>query len=182
MLRIFPVRVRVDILFKKKLYKNQVAFLLFSGVVIALDQWTKHLALNQLLPYIPAYITSVFNLTLARNTGAAFSFLDSASGWQSLFFLCVNFCITVGLLVWLFMLPPKNRLKSFALSLIVGGAWGNIIDRVQLGYVVDFLDFHLGIYHWPIFNIADSAVCVGVVLLLFTYRTVGANNIRPSCQ
>lgn len=152
----------------KKLHKKQAIYLLFSILVILLDQLSKHWALNNLLIYSPKIINSLFNLTLARNTGAAFSFLDSASGWQTLFFLITNLLISIFILIWLFILPEKNRLKSFGLSLVLGGALGNIIDRVQLGYVVDFLDFHIGSYHWPIFNIADTAVCVGVALLLLT--------------
>lgn len=117
--------------------------------------------------YEPKVIYSIMNLTLARNTGAAFSLFDSASGWQTAFFLCVNIGISILLLIWLFSLSSENKkLKSWAISLIIGGAIGNIIDRIQLGYVVDFLDFHVGIYHWPIFNMADSAVCVGVFLLM----------------
>ncbi len=155
----------------KKIIQNlrpkQTLYLLFTFLIVALDQLSKHWALDNLFIYEPkTIINGFFNLTLARNTGAAFSLLDSASGWQTAFFLYLNLFISFCLLVWLFILPSSNKLKSFALAIIIGGAWGNIIDRIQLGYVVDFLDFYIKMYHWPIFNIADSAVCIGVVLLL----------------
>jgi signal peptidase II len=153
--------------FIQKLHLHQILYLLFTLLIIALDQYSKHWALEHLFIYEPkAIINGFFNLTLARNTGAAFSFLDSASGWQSTFFLYLNLFVSLCLLIWLFSLSKDNQLKSFALAIIVGGAVGNIIDRIQLGYVVDFLDFYISDYHWPIFNIADSAVCVGVILLL----------------
>lgn len=153
--------------FIQKLHSNQILYLLFTLIIIALDQYSKHWALEHLFIYEPkAIIRGFFNLTLARNTGAAFSFLDSASGWQSAFFLYLNLFVSFCLFMWLLILPQNNKLKSFALAIIIGGAAGNIIDRVQLGYVVDFLDFYISDYHWPIFNIADSAVCVGVALLL----------------
>lgn len=153
------------------MYFNQAFYLLLSFSVILIDQITKHFAQHELIHYVPIYINTVMNLTLAHNTGAAFSLLDSASGWQSLFFLCLNGLISLGLLVWLFRLKYNdNKLKSWSLSLILGGALGNIIDRVQLGYVIDFLDFHWGMYHWPIFNVADSAVCIGGFLLVWSMR------------
>lgn len=136
--------------------------------VIFLDQLTKHQAINHLEIYVPHYINAIINLTLARNTGAAFSFLDSASGWQTSFFLCLNIIISLFLFIWLLKLPSQQKIKAAGLSLILGGAIGNIIDRIQLGYVVDFLDFHYKNWHWPIFNIADSAVCVGVFLLILS--------------
>jgi signal peptidase II len=158
-------------LLKIHLNGKQSIYLLFTAAIILVDQITKHLALLHLMIYEPKVIISgLFNLTLARNTGAAFSFLDSASGWQTHFFLYLNIIISLGLLIWLLVLPAKNRRKSFALGIIIGGAIGNIIDRIQLGYVVDFLDFYIKTHHWPIFNVADSAVCVGVILLLWPDR------------
>lgn len=151
---------------------------IISGImaIIILDQITKYMAQTHLLLYIPKYINTVINLTLARNTGAAFSLFASASGWQSTFFLCLNIGISIVLLGWLISLyypvVQNKLLQSWALSLILGGALGNIIDRIRLGYVVDFIDCHIGIYHWPVFNLADSAVCTGVFLLMLSiYHT-----------
>lgn len=157
--------------FKKTFYCQQIFCLLISLGIILLDQMTKYFAQHELILYVPIDINAVMNLTLAHNTGAAFSLFDSASGWQGLFFLCLNGSISLALLVWLFKLKyHDNSLKSWSLSLIIGGALGNIIDRVQLGYVIDFLDVHWGIHHWPIFNVADSAVCVGGFLLVWSMR------------
>jgi signal peptidase II len=149
---------------------KQTHYLWVSLVVLFSDQLTKMWAQQSLILYEPRPVSTFLNFTLARNTGAAFSFLDSASGWQSLFFVCLNILISLGILVWLLQLKSEQiasvRLKSWGLSLILGGAIGNIIDRIQLGYVVDFLDLYHGMHHWPIFNVADSAVCVGVSLLM----------------
>ena len=160
-------------------YKKQTVYLLVSMMVIFLDQWSKYLAKMHLFLYAPQYISTNINLTLARNTGAAFSLFDSASGWQSMFFASLNIGISLLILGWLLSIPFKiplegivnqvhkiNRLKSWGLSLIFGGAWGNIIDRLRFGYVIDFLDLHFKAYHWPIFNLADTAVCIGVGLLV----------------
>jgi len=146
--------------------KSKAPYLLISLVVILVDQGSKYWAQNALLLYEPVKLLDILNLTLARNTGAAFSFLDSASGWQGLFFMCVNTTISFFVLVWLVRLKEEGWIKPLALSLVLGGAIGNLIDRARLGYVVDFLDFHWKHYHWPIFNAADSAVCIGMVLLM----------------
>lgn len=150
---------------------KQAVYLLISLSIIFIDQITKYWAQHELIHYVPIYVNSVINLTLAHNTGAAFSLFDSGSGWQTLFFLCLNGAISLALFIWLFSLKyNQNKLKSWSLGLILGGALGNIIDRVQLGYVIDFLDCHWGMYHWPIFNVADSAVCVGGFLLVWSMR------------
>lgn len=135
-------------------------------VVIFADQWTKMLAIEALRPYEPTEVLAVLNWTLAFNTGAAFSFLDSAGGWQKSFFASFSGVMSIILLVWLFRLPKSARGMSIALGLILGGAIGNLIDRLRIGHVVDFIDVHYKHHHWPIFNIADSAICVGAVLLI----------------
>lgn len=136
-------------------------------VVIAIDQITKHLVVanmtyGEVIPY-----TSFFNLVSARNYGAAFSLLADAGGWQHWFFLGVAGVVSVGIVVWLWKLPASKKLEALALGLILGGALGNVYDRITLGYVVDFLDFYWGSYHWPAFNMADSAICVGAGLLIW---------------
>jgi signal peptidase II len=127
--------------------------------------------------------TSFFNLVHAWNTGAAFSFLASAGGWQRYFFIM----LTIGVSIWLtFMLrSPRGRVESLAYSLILGGALGNLADRILRGYVVDYLDFYIKEWHWPAFNLADSSITLGVFLLLWTTfnttteKTPSASRNRP---
>ena len=121
----------------------------------------------QLAPYQPRAVTSFFNFTLAFNKGAAFSFLNAASGWQNVFFIGIGCVISAVLIVWLYRLSLAEKWQGLAISLILGGAWGNIYDRFQYGFVIDFLDVHIGQHHWPIFNLADSAICIGAVLMVF---------------
>ncbi|MEW6313660.1 MAG: signal peptidase II [Pseudomonadota bacterium] len=142
------------------------AWLLVSAVVIVLDQTTKY-AITQSFhfgEYLP--VTSFFNLVLTYNTGAAFSLLADAGGWQHIFFVAVAVVASV-VIVYLLRKHRDDRLFSFSLALILGGALGNLIDRIAIGKVVDFLDFYVGTYHWPAFNIADSAITVGALLLVW---------------
>jgi len=110
-------------------------------------------------------VTGYFNLVLTHNQGAAFSFLATASGWQRGFFIAIAFVATVVITV-LLVRHAGEKLFCFSLTLILGGAIGNVIDRILLGYVVDFLDFHAGDWHFPAFNLADSAITVGAVLMV----------------
>lgn len=135
-------------------------------LVILLDQWTKqmverHLDYAQVIEVLP-----VFNLTLHYNSGAAFSFLSDAGGWQRWFFSGIAVAVSVVLLVWIYRIASKQRLLTVALSLILGGAVGNLIDRLYLGHVVDFLSFHWGPHYFPAFNIADAAISIGAVLMI----------------
>ena len=113
-----------------------------------------------------AIIPSFFNLTYVHNTGAAFSFLSEAGGWQRWFFATLAIIMSVIMTIWLTKLKENETLLAVALSLILGGAIGNLIDRLFYGYVIDFLDVYYGTYHWPAFNIADSAITIGVALML----------------
>lgn len=113
-----------------------------------------------------AIIPSFFNLTYVHNTGAAFSFLSEAGGWQRWFFAALAIVMSVIMTIWLTRLKEHETLLAVALSLILGGAIGNLIDRLFYGYVIDFLDVYYGTYHWPAFNIADSAITIGVGLML----------------
>lgn len=134
-------------------------------VVLAIDQATKSLIdLTTPLGW-SLEVTPFFNLVHVLNPGAAFSFLAGAGGWQRWFFLA----IALGASIWLawMLTKPAHRLQALAYSLILGGAIGNGFDRVARGQVVDYLDFHLGGMHWPAFNIADVAICVGAGLILF---------------
>lgn len=142
------------------------AWLLVSVVVILLDWETKQLASQNLLLYRPVEVFSWLNITLAHNYGAAFSFLAGAGGWQRWFFTVLASVISVVLLVWLIRLPRREWVTALGLALILGGAIGNVADRIRLGYVVDFIDVHFRGWHYPAFNVADSAITCGVVLLL----------------
>jgi len=146
--------------------RTVIACLLLSGVIIVLDLWTKQIATDSLTLYRPVELTSWLNMTLAHNYGAAFSFLSDAGGWQRWFFTVLASVVTVILVIWLFRLTAKERLTAAALSLVIGGAVGNLIDRINHGYVVDFIDVYYRGSHWPAFNLADSAISCGVVLLL----------------
>ena len=140
-------------------------WLLLAVLVILLDQYSKWLVLQHFELYQSLRLSAWFNLTLAYNTGAAFSFLNDAGGWQRWLFVLLAVVISGVLLVWLWR-AQQLRLQALALALVIGGAIGNVIDRVRLGYVIDFIDWHYRDWHWPVFNIADSAISVGVVLLI----------------
>jgi signal peptidase II len=137
-----------------------------SLLVVALDQGSKLWIESTFEPYETLVIWPVFNLTLVYNTGAAFSLLAEASGWQRAFFICVGSVVTLVMLVWLARLPGDERLTGWGLALVIGGAVGNLVDRVRLGKVVDFLQWHWQDWYWPTFNLADSAITLGVALLL----------------
>ncbi len=141
---------------------------LVSAVVILADQISKYVVTMQLEPFQSYDIMPMFNLTLAYNTGAAFSFLSSAGDWHHLFFIGFSTIVSLALIVWIIRLPRQTEcLQLTALSLILGGAVANLIDRVTLGYVIDFIDVYYKSHHWPIFNIADSAITVGTLLLAY---------------
>lgn len=137
-----------------------------SVAVLVLDQATKLLAENLLTLHQPVAIFPGFNLMLAYNTGAAFSFLADAGGWQRWFFLTLGAVVSVSLLVWMRRLQPGQRSLAIALALILGGAVGNIIDRALYGQVIDFIQLYYRQWYWPAFNIADSAISIGAALLI----------------
>lgn len=142
------------------------AWLGVTALVILLDWYTKALVSDALDLYRPVEVLSWLNITLAHNYGAAFSFLSDAGGWQRWFFVLLASGVSMVLLVWLLRLPRSEWPTGLGLALILGGAIGNLLDRIQLGYVVDFIDVHFGNWHYPAFNVADSAITCGVVLLL----------------
>ena len=141
-------------------------YLWLSLAIIIADQISKTLMVNWLDLYERVAVLPFFNLTLAHNTGAAFSFLAGAGGWQRWFFVALAVVISAVLVIWMKRLAASARLEAVSLALIIGGAIGNVIDRLIYGYVIDFLDVYVGSYHWPAFNIADSAICIGAVLLI----------------
>lgn len=141
---------------------------LLAFAVLMLDQVTKHWAEAALTYNEPWTITSFFNFTLRYNPGAAFSFLADQGGWQRWFFGILAALISMGLVVWITRIAsePNKRMETLALTLILGGALGNLYDRVILGHVVDFIVVHYQQHAWPAFNIADAAICVGAGLLI----------------
>ena len=139
-----------------------------AGLVLVADQLTKWAALASLEPYQPVPVLPILNLTLAFNTGAAFSFLADGGGWQRWLLSGVAVAVSAYLLVWLRGLDAAKRLEVIGLGLILGGALGNLVDRLRLGGVIDFIDVHYGGWHWPAFNVADSAITLGVVAVLVT--------------
>ncbi len=153
-----------------KLFANpaMARWLSLSLLVVVLDQATKWLAEALLEPFRPVALMPLLNLTLMYNEGAAFSFLANAGGWQRWFFAGFALVMTLALTLWLLRLDRGERATAAALSLIIGGAIGNLIDRIQTGRVVDFIDFYVANWHWPAFNVADSAITVGILLLLVT--------------
>lgn len=146
--------------------RRTLAWLGLSLFVIAIDQWTKALAVANLELYRPVPVFDHFNLMLAHNSGAAFSFLADAGGWQRWFFALIAAVVTTVMVVWISRLKHTERWLATALALVIGGALGNLWDRMTLGYVIDFLDFYWDVSHFPAFNVADSAITVGAVILI----------------
>jgi len=160
--------------------RNLGPWLLLAAVVIALDQATK-ITMERLFEFGDSMpITGFFNLVLTYNKGAAFSFLAGASGWQATLFTYVGIGASLFIL-YLLARHGTQRLFSAALALILGGALGNVIDRIAHGHVIDFLDFHWGGWHWPAFNVADSAIVCGAGLLILDelLRLRKAGSPRP---
>ncbi len=141
-------------------------WLALALLVIVLDQWSKYAISSHFYNGESLAIASFFNLVLAHNQGAAFSFLNDAGGWQRWMFSGIAIAAAVWI-IWLLRRHEGRKLFSFALALILGGALGNLIDRIAYGYVVDFLDFHWAGYHFAAFNLADSAITCGAALLLW---------------
>ncbi|MES2499347.1 MAG: signal peptidase II [Pseudomonadota bacterium] len=140
-------------------------WLSISAVVVALDLYTKHL-IEQAFQYGEHLtITRFFDLVRYHNEGAAFSFLADAGGWQKWFFSGIS-VVAIVVITYLLKKHQSQKLFCLGLALVLGGAIGNLYDRLTLGYVVDFLSFHVDDWFWPAFNVADSAICVGVALLL----------------
>ena len=145
-----------------------------AALVIALDVATKALVLAWLAPATRIEVTGFFNLVLVTNRGAAFSFLSNASGWQMWFFAAIA-VFASAVIIALLLRQDGGRVYRAALALVLGGAVGNLIDRLRWGHVVDFLDLHAFGWHWPAFNVADSAITVGAVLLIVDSFRAGRN-------
>ena len=141
-------------------------WLAIAAAIVAIDQAVKFAVVEYFSSHPPVAVTSFFNLLLVYNTGAAFSFLSDAAGWQRGFFIAIALAASAWI-VWLLRRDPRPGVFSVALTLVLAGAVGNMIDRIVIGSVVDFLDFHAFGYHWPAFNVADSAITCGAVLLVW---------------
>ena len=154
---------------REKLYSSGLAWLWITVVVMLIDRWSKMWVSTHLVLYEPLEILPVFNLTLAYNKGAAFNFLHSASGWQNLFLGGLAVVVSAFILYWLFHASSRSRWMSIAMCLVLAGALGNAWDRLLYAHVIDFFDFHLGTWHFAIFNVADSAICVGAAMLFLSW-------------
>ncbi|MFA6409859.1 MAG: signal peptidase II [Gammaproteobacteria bacterium] len=146
--------------------KSSFVWLLFALFILVLDQYSKFLVGTYFLPEISYPVTSYFNIFFIYNTGAAFSILEKANGWQEWLFGGIASVVGLMIILWLFRSPPGRVLTKLSLMLILSGAIGNLIDRIAYGHVRDFLDFYWHNWHWPAFNIADSAICIGAILLI----------------
>ena len=135
-------------------------------VVVILDQLTKYIASTSLEMYQPIAVMPMFNWTLMHNPGAAFSFLHDAGGWQRWFFAVIAIVVSAFIVFWIKRLEQHEKWQAIALALILGGAIGNVIDRIWLGYVVDFIEVYYQQWYWPAFNIADSAISIGVAMII----------------
>ena len=154
-------------------------WLWLSLLVFCLDQVTKLWVVANFDLYESIQVIPQLNFTYVHNTGAAFSFLSSAGGWQRWFFVAVAVIASIALSVWLARLKTSERWMAITLSLILGGAVGNLFDRIAYAYVIDFIDVYYQTWHWPVFNIADCAISVGVTMMLIdTFRTQPENDSK----
>jgi len=150
----------------QKLHKSAWPWLFLSLVIVLLDQLSKLAVVHHFNAYTQIELLPVLNLILRYNPGAAFSFLGNMGGWQVYLLGAFSLIVIVGLAVWLIKASRYQYFLVIGLSLIIGGAIGNLIDRVRLNMVIDFIDFHIKTWHFATFNIADSAICVGAALLI----------------
>ena len=151
--------------FPSKPAAGMTQWLCIAAVIVLLDQLPKIMVMQMFSYGQSKPVTAVFNLVLAYNKGAAFSFLADGGGWQRYLFSA----IAIGAAIFIIYLLKRHagqRLFCWALALVLGGAVGNLIDRIAYGHVVDFLDFHVAGWHWPAFNVADSAICIGAVMFI----------------
>ncbi|MEW6332270.1 MAG: signal peptidase II [Pseudomonadota bacterium] len=151
-------------------------YLWIALAVFVLDQLTKYFATDYLTQHGEIRLMPFLNLVLVHNTGAAFGFLSSAGGWQNVFFIVVAFAACAFILWMGWRLGTRDKLLATALMLVLGGALGNLLDRLIHGYVIDFIDVYYGTWHWPAFNVADSAITIGAVLLIIDALGLGSRH------
>ena len=141
-------------------------WILIAVFIFVIDRVTKSLVLNHLTLEEPVNILPMLNLLFTFNTGAAFSFLNKASGWQEWLFITIAVGVSIFLIIWQLRIPIKYLWLKIAAALILGGTLGNLYDRVVFHKVIDFLDFYFKNWHYPVFNIADAAICIGATMLI----------------
>ena len=141
-------------------------WILITFSIFILDRITKTLVLNYLIMEEPVSILPILNLFFTFNTGAAFSFLNKAGGWQEWLFIGIALAVSILLIIWLFKIDTKQYLLKISLALILGGTLGNLYDRIIYHKVIDFIDFYFRRWHYPVFNIADCVICIGAIMLL----------------
>ena len=157
----------MNIEFRTLAVLNTRTWLWLTLFVIGADQWTKRLVVDNLNEFDSVVLLPVLEFMRLHNTGAAFSFLSNASGWQRWFFIALAICVSLGIFIWLWRLPARGKnLLAAGLCLVMGGALGNVIDRVRFGHVVDFIRVHYQAWYFPAFNLADSAITIGAGLLI----------------
>jgi signal peptidase II len=151
---------------------SALIWLVLSIILIVLDQWTKYIAVANLQMHEPVtFISGFWNWTLAHNTGAAFSFLADSGEWAHWFFVVMKIAVSLVLIVLLGKMPRNHWQDALPYALIIAGALGNLIDRFRYGYVIDFIEWYYQDFSWPVFNIADSCIVAGaMVLILFSFR------------
>ena len=142
-------------------------WLWLSLAVLALDQWTKQLILDRFTQFEEYTVLPILAIVRWHNEGAAWSILSDAGGWQRWFFISLGLIVSIGILIWLRQLPSRGQTRVAAgLAIVMGGALGNVVDRIRLGYVVDFIKVHYGDWVFPAFNVADTAITIGAGLLI----------------
>jgi signal peptidase II len=145
---------------------SQYKYYFLSLILVIADQLTKMMVLGSLELYESIEITSFFSLTHVHNYGAAFSFLADEDGWQQYFLVSISAIASIAIILWMSKTSTNQPYKLIALSLILSGAIGNLIDRAVFGFVIDFINLHYQDFYWPVFNVADTAITLGVILLL----------------
>ncbi len=150
----------------KQQWMKAIPWFVLALIIVGIDQWSKFMVMHHLQFEKPVPIFPFFNLVLRFNQGAAFSLFGQQPGWQILFLSCISILVIIVVSMWLLRLKYPDTWTACALSLLLGGAAGNLIDRLVNNYVVDFFDFHLGTWHYATFNLADSAIVASIIMLL----------------
>jgi signal peptidase II len=163
-------------------HRGSLGFLTLSAAIVILDQLSKFAIEHSLAVFQSVRVLPVLEITRQHNTGAAFSFLADAAGWQRWLFTALALIVSVVLAVWLSRIERSARLLACAVALILGGALGNVIDRLRLGHVIDFIAAHWDQHYFPAFNVADSAICVGAGLLLLDTWLASRRAERPASR
>jgi len=159
-------------------HKLLLLYVLIVILIIIFDQWTKSLIIKNVMLYEVLPVNSFINITHQENAGAAFSILSNAGGWQRWFLSVLAICISVYIVFWLFRLRNQDQIiLSIGLSLVLGGAIGNVIDRIQLGYVIDYIQVLIMGWPFPTFNIADASITVGAVILIIDALFFSKNSV-----